>query len=93
MSSPPKRMVPFRKNCTPATPTLSEALALTVTVPDTIAPSAGAVTVTVGLIVSGTASAVSVKKPLLGATNENAPFVTGTSARRRKLLPVSVLVS
>ena len=39
-------------NCTPATPTLSEALAVTVTVPDTVAPAAGAVRLTVGAVVS-----------------------------------------
>ena len=40
-------------NCTPATPTLSEAVAVRVTVPDTVAPAAGAVRLTVGAVVSG----------------------------------------
>ena len=44
--------VPSTLNCTPVTPTLSEALALTVTVPDTVAPAAGAVRLTVGALVS-----------------------------------------
>jgi hypothetical protein len=47
--------VPSTLNCTTVTPTLSEALALTVTVvPDTVAPAAGAVRVTVGALVSPT---------------------------------------
>ena len=41
------------RNCTPATPTLSEAEALTVVVPDTVAPLAGEVILTVGGVVSG----------------------------------------
>src|SRR5262249_25007083 len=44
---------PSLKNCTPATPTLAEALADTVTVPDTVAPFAGAVTLADGGVVSG----------------------------------------
>ena len=40
-------------NCTPTTPTLSEAVAVRVTVPDTVAPLAGAVKLTVGAVVSG----------------------------------------
>src|SRR5262245_37076249 len=44
---------PSRKNCTPATPTLSEALADTVTVPDTVAPFAGEVMLAEGGVVSG----------------------------------------
>src|SRR5882672_6841923 len=52
VSSAP-RAVPSEKNCTPATPTLSEALADTVMVPDTVAPLAGAVRLTAGGVVSG----------------------------------------
>src|SRR5437763_8532529 len=40
------------RNCTPATPTLSEALAVTVTVPFTGAPLVGAVMLTLGAVVS-----------------------------------------
>ena len=40
-------------NCTPTTPTLSEALAVNWTVPDTVAPPAGAVRDTLGGVVSG----------------------------------------
>src|SRR2546430_2829543 len=40
-------------NCTPATPTLSEAVALSVTVADTVAPFKGAVMFTAGGVVSG----------------------------------------
>src|SRR6266436_2656665 len=44
---------PSSRNCTPATPTLSEAVAVTVTTPDTVAPELGAVMLTVGGVVSG----------------------------------------
>ena len=47
---------PSTLNCTPATATLSEALAETVTLPDTVAPLAGAVMTTVGAVVSGSAA-------------------------------------
>src|SRR5258708_40311653 len=40
-------------NCTPATPTLSEALAVTVTVADTVWPLPGEVMLTAGGVVSG----------------------------------------
>src|SRR5262245_7404733 len=43
---------PSRKNWTPATPTLSDALAVTVTEPLTVAPEVGEVTATVGADVS-----------------------------------------
>src|SRR5262245_38688490 len=45
--------MPSPKNWTPTTPTLSAALAETVTVPDTVAPFAGEVIFTVGGVVSG----------------------------------------
>src|SRR5438128_618925 len=48
------RLAPSSLNCTPATPTLSVAVAETVTVPATEAPAAGAVIDTVGGVVSGT---------------------------------------
>src|SRR5216117_2877129 len=51
VSSAP-RLAPSSRNCTPATPTLSDALAVTATVPDTVAPEAGAVRVTLGGVVS-----------------------------------------
>src|SRR5437773_1743133 len=51
VSSAP-RLAPSTRNCTPATPTLSEAEALTVTVPDTVAPDAGALMLTAGGVVS-----------------------------------------
>ena len=52
MSSAPK-LAPSNRNCTPATPTLSAAVADTVTAePDTVAPFAGAVIDTVGTVVS-----------------------------------------
>src|SRR5436853_93929 len=42
------RLAPSRRNCTPATPTLSDALAVTVVTAETMAPVAGAVTVIAG---------------------------------------------
>src|SRR6266853_4567729 len=46
-------LAPSILNCTPATPTLSEALAVTVTVPDTVWPLPGEVMLTAGGVVSG----------------------------------------
>src|SRR5207245_2084060 len=46
-------LAPSTLNWTPATPTLSAALAVTVTVPETVAPLAGEVMLTVGGVVSG----------------------------------------
>src|SRR5258705_157588 len=51
VSSEP-RVAPSSRNCTPTTPTLSEAFAVTVVVPETVAPDAGAVTLAVGGVVS-----------------------------------------
>ena len=51
VSSAPKLTLSIL-NCTPTTPTLSEALALNVTVPDIVAPFAGDVMLTVGGVVS-----------------------------------------
>ena len=51
VSSAP-RFAPSRRNWTPTTPTLSDALAVTVVVPVTVAPFAGAVMLTVGGVVS-----------------------------------------
>src|ERR1700736_6314229 len=47
------RFTPSSWNCTLATPTLSEAFAVTVTVFETVAPFAGTTTDTVGRVVSG----------------------------------------
>src|SRR5437867_11493958 len=52
------RLTPSSLNCTPTTPTLSVALAETVTVPATVEPVAGAVSATVGGVVSGGAGVV-----------------------------------
>src|SRR5439155_23224986 len=46
-----RRVFPSSKNCTPTTPTLSDALAETVVLPMTVAPVAGAVIATVGGVV------------------------------------------
>src|SRR5439155_14824448 len=47
------RLAPSSWNWTPATPTLSEAVAVTLTVPETVSPLAGDVRLTVGGVVSG----------------------------------------
>src|SRR3989338_7552750 len=52
------RFAPSSLNWTPATPTLSEAVAETVTEPDTVAPSAGEVMDTVGGVGSGTTTVI-----------------------------------
>ena len=57
MSSAPK-LAPSILNCTPATPTLSEAVALSVTVADTVAPFKGELMFTAGGVVSGAAGVV-----------------------------------
>jgi hypothetical protein len=57
VSSAP-RLAPSRRNCTPATPTLSEALADTVVAAETVAPLLGAVMLTVGAEVSAVAAAL-----------------------------------
>ncbi len=49
---------PSTRNWTPATATLSAALALTVVIPDTVAPAVGAVIETVGRVVSAVTSAL-----------------------------------
>src|SRR5206468_1123308 len=54
------RLAPSSLNCTPATPTLSVALAETVTVPVTVAPLDGAVRETVGGVVSGGGAPIAV---------------------------------
>src|SRR5206468_1467806 len=46
------RFAPSSLNSTPTTPTLSDALAVTVVVPETVDPPAGALMVTVGGVVS-----------------------------------------
>src|SRR5256885_1769470 len=51
VSSAP-RLAPSNRNCTPTTPTLSEALAVTLVVPPTVAPETGEVMLTVGGVVS-----------------------------------------
>src|SRR2546422_5984429 len=53
------RSAPSSLNCTPATPTLSEALAVAVTVPATADPEAGAVIETIGGVRSSVVKAKS----------------------------------
>ena len=55
------RLAPSRVNWTLATPTLSDAVAETVTVPLTVAPEAGALRLTEGLVVSATLFTVTVR--------------------------------
>src|SRR5262249_52483603 len=52
------RLAPSSLNWTPTTPTLSEALADTVIVPDTVAPAVGLVRLTVGAVVSAVTTAL-----------------------------------
>ena len=59
MSSP--RSAPSIWNVTPSTPTLSAAVAVSVTTPVTLAPWAGAVSVTVGGVRSGGGGSAVVK--------------------------------
>src|SRR5205823_1419824 len=54
------RLAPSTLNCTPTTPTLSPAVAVTLIVPDTLAPAEGAVIDTLGAVPS---SVVKVKSP------------------------------
>ena len=58
-------------NCSVVTPTSSEAVAVTFTVPDTVAPAAGPVRLTVGAVVStpalNTATCITQAPPLTGA--------------------------
>jgi hypothetical protein len=51
-ASKPPALIPSTWNCTLATPTLSAAFAETLTVPETLAPAAGALIDTVGGVVS-----------------------------------------
>src|SRR2546425_8039902 len=63
------RLAPSSLNCTPATPTLSLAVADTVTVPDTVAPAAGAVTATVGGVPSRVVKVMSADSARLPAAS------------------------
>ena len=61
--------LPSRRNCTPATPTLSDAVAVTLIVPETVASLVGDVSETVGKVVSGGgASVVALRMADLGET-------------------------
>ena len=57
-------LAPSRRNCTPTTPTLSAAVAVTVTVPLTVAPLAGDVSAVVGGTVSGGSPAAMAGTPV-----------------------------
>ena len=76
------RLEPSTWNCTLATATLSEAIAATVIVPETVAPEAGEVIETVGGVVSD--STVRVAELLVAFPAE---LLTTT----RKVFPLSVL--
>lgn len=67
------RFVPSSLNCTPATPTLSEAEAERVTVLETIAPDAGAVRDTVGGVVSGMGGVEVPEVHVISSTHHIAP--------------------
>ena len=78
-------MAPSSRNCTPATPTLSAALAVTVTDPDTVAPAAGPVIDTVGGVTSGGVSVVKV------ASLDRPRFPAASRDRTRKWYTVAPL--
>ena len=64
MSAVP-RSAPSRRNCTEVTLRLSDALAVTLTVPDTVEPAVGAVSETLGAVVSpATVAAASIEAGL-----------------------------
>src|SRR5207237_122816 len=63
------RFAPSSLNCTPTTPTLSVALAETVTMPETVAPAAGAVIDTVGGVVSATVTLTAAAVAVLPAAS------------------------
>src|SRR5882762_3725700 len=71
------RLAPSSRNCTPTTPTLSEALAVTVVVAPTVAPETGAVMLTVGGVV-----------PLNTATVTGAEVVRKPAASRAAAVSV-----
>src|SRR2546426_3723834 len=68
VSSTP-RAAPSSWNWTPTTPTLSDALAETVTEPVTVAPEAGEVMATVGATVSDTVTVTEAEVPVLLAAS------------------------
>ena len=91
MSSEP-RFAPSSRNCTLATPTLSEAVALTVTaVPPTTALAAGAVIVTVGAIVSVPAVTVS-ENVVVWTTAPEAPVTVMVDVASGVALVVAILI-
>jgi hypothetical protein len=67
MSGAP-RFAPSSRNCTLATATLSEALAVTLTVPARLALAAGEVIDTVGAVVSVVLFVVKAASPLMDST-------------------------
>ena len=79
MSSAPRLVVPSSLNCTPETPTLSDALADTVTEePETVVPFAGAVTETVGAWVSGAPTVIGWESLLL-VSSDSAKRLTSSA--------------
>jgi hypothetical protein len=86
VSSVPKG-APSSRNCTPATPTLSEASAVTATVPATVAPPAGLVTLTAG----GVASGVNVKRIALPLPTWGLVPLNWTSSRFAPWVPLSLM--
>ena len=88
MVSSAPRFAPSSLNCTPATLTLSDAVAVTVTVPETVAPAAGAVIETVGGVVS--AVTVALRSADGGAELPAASSAVTRSSGRPPRGPVSV---
>ena len=88
MSSAP-RLAPSRVNWTPATATLSAAVAVTGVVPESVAPAAGELTLTVGGVVSGTGLAT---VTLTAAEVVTLPAASRATARRAWVPLVAVVV-
>src|SRR5882724_5263565 len=81
MSSAPRLVVPSSLNCTPETPTLSDALADTVTEePETVAPFAGAVMETVGAWVSGAPTVIGWESLLLVSSDSAKRLMSSAKA-------------
>ncbi len=84
------RLAPFSMNCTPATPTLSLAVAVTLAVvPESVAPAVGVVSETVGAVVSGGgASGAQVVATIVPVRALGSTSTYPHSKSRRHLLPI-----
>src|SRR5437899_6447020 len=81
------RLAPSSLNWTPTTPTLSEAVAETVIVPETVAPAVGAVIETVGAVVS---LKVTVKLAVAVLPESSRAVTVSTFVPSWKMMPLAV---